>query len=122
MKSKCTFFWLCFIYKIECSKTMTKFAFRRYKRSKLSRFHQYGSMILMTSLCTSASHQIFCPIKCSLESKASHPLHYRDNIAQSRPYSRVGVDHRTYRTQLNLKRNGGDLEEKRIEIRRKLRL
>jgi len=28
---------------------------------------QYTSMILMTSLCTTASHQIFCPIKGSLE-------------------------------------------------------
>jgi len=28
----------------------------------------------MTSLCTSASHQIFCPIKCSLESKKTLKL------------------------------------------------
>lgn len=27
----------------------------------------------MTSFCTSASHQVFCPIKCSLESEVSHP-------------------------------------------------
>jgi len=40
----------------------------------LSHFCQYRSMTLP---CTSASHQIFCPIKCSLESKVSCPIMLR---------------------------------------------
>jgi len=39
---------LALIYTLVCSKTMTKFTFRRYKHSNLTISH-------------------FCPIKCSLE-------------------------------------------------------
>jgi len=55
---------------------MKKFAFRRYKHSKLkvSHFRKNGSWIFMTSPRTLASHHIFCPIKCSLESEASRPM------------------------------------------------
>ncbi len=55
--------------------TVTKFAFRRYKHSKLAvcHFRQNGSTIVLTSHRTSSSHQTFCPIKCSLEFEASAP-------------------------------------------------
>jgi len=44
------------------------------KYSKLTVSHyQNGSMISMTSLFTSASQQIFCPIECLLESEAPPP-------------------------------------------------
>jgi len=43
------------------SKTTKKYAFRRYKDSKRMVYHfrQCLSMIFITSLCNSASHQIF---------------------------------------------------------------
>jgi len=36
----------------------------------------------MTSSRTSASHQIFCPIKCSLESESAAPLCYKYHLAK----------------------------------------
>jgi len=43
-------------YDLKCSKTMTKFAFRRYEFKTYSISHKYGSMLLMTSFCIWASH------------------------------------------------------------------
>ncbi len=56
-----------------CSKTVTKFPFRRYKHSKLAVRHFRQNGFSLTSHRTSSSHQTFCPIKCSQEHKAPAP-------------------------------------------------
>ncbi len=63
------------IYKPVYSKTVIKFAFRRYNHSKfaVSHFHQNGLTIFFPLPPTSASHKIFWPIKCSQESEAPVP-------------------------------------------------
>ncbi len=61
-----------------CSKTVTKFAFRRYKHSKLAVRHirQNGSMISLTSHRTSSSHQTLSNQMLS-RMRSSRPLHYK---------------------------------------------
>ncbi len=64
------------IYKPVYSKTVIKFAFRRYTHSKfaVSHFHQNGLTIFFPLPPTSDSHKIFWPIKCSQESEG--PISY----------------------------------------------
>lgn len=62
------------LYKLVWFKTMTEFAFENV--GTVSLYPRYRWTALMTSFCTSGAHQIFCPIKCCLESEMSRPQNY----------------------------------------------
>jgi len=69
--------------KMVCSKTMAKLAFGRYKHTKRSLSLPLKWITMTSTMWSSASHHIFCPIKCSLESKESCSLCYKYHQAKA---------------------------------------